>query len=177
MRTRASEELLKILAYARDEAMRTGDYAISTDHLFLGILRHASNDACATLKELGADAAELKNDLEGRIFRPKSVSFADRDNMVFSRDAQNALNLSIIEANIAGADAIFSTHLLLAVTNTATSHATSLLRNLGIDHASLSSHMKANGLLKASKVETKSNTPPHQVSILSIISSPDKIAS
>lgn len=177
MHTRASEKLLKILAYARDEAMRTGDYAISTDHLFLGILRHASNDACATLKELGADTAELKNDLEGRIFRPKSVSFADRDSMVFSRDAQNALNLSIIEANMAGADAIFSTHLLLAVTNTSTSHATSLLRNLGIDHASLYSHMKESGLLKAGKVNPEPGDRSHQVSILSIISSPDKIAS
>ena len=36
MQIRISEELNTILLYARDEAMRTGSYAIGADHLMLG---------------------------------------------------------------------------------------------------------------------------------------------
>ena len=45
MEIKFSPELLCILNYARDEAMRTGSYGIGPDHLFLGIIRHVENPA------------------------------------------------------------------------------------------------------------------------------------
>lgn len=43
MQVTLSEEINSIVSYARDEAMRTGSYVIETDHLLLGLLRHADN--------------------------------------------------------------------------------------------------------------------------------------
>ena len=69
MQIRISEELNTILLYARDEAMRTGSYAIGADHLMLGILRHGENAACLLLQELGVD-------------RPYSQIFTDRHGFI-----------------------------------------------------------------------------------------------
>ena len=40
MEIKISRELNIIINFARDEAMRTGSYGISPDHLLLGIIRH-----------------------------------------------------------------------------------------------------------------------------------------
>lgn len=177
MQTLVSQELLKIISYARDEAMRTGDYAISTDHLLLGILRHADNDACTSLKALGVDLAELKTTVEGSLFRPTGIAYSEADKLSFSRSAQNTLNLCIIEATMAGADKIFATHLMLAIAGSSGSVGLGYLKAMGIDHSSLSAYMKGNGLLSARSVDDQENAAARGMSILRIISSPDKIAS
>ncbi len=177
VQTQASEELLKVLAYARDEAMRTGNPVIGTDHLFLGILRDEDNDVSGTLRNLGVDTASLKKAIEERLFRPKEVAYADRDRLEFSRNAQNVLNLSIIEASMAGADKIFPTHLLLAIMDTSSNVGVSLLKGQGVDRSKIAHYMKDNGLLSPHKVNADEGMPQRSVNILRIISSPDKIAS
>lgn len=178
MQTQVSQELLKIITYARDEAMRTGDYCITTDHLLLGILRHADNDACRTLEALGVDLPELKRTVEGGLFRPSGIAFGEADRLTFSRSAQNTLNLCIVEATMAGADKIFSSHLLLAIAGSSGSISLGYLKAMGLSHAALSDYMKKNDLLRARKLEPESEAAPrHPVSILRIIDSPDKIVS
>ena len=178
MQTRVSQELLKIITYARDEAMRTGDYCITTDHLLLGIIRHEDNDACRSLSALVVDLPELKRTVEGGLFRPSGIAYGEADRLTFSRGAQNTLNLCIVEATMAGADKIFSTHLLLAVAGSSGSISLGYLKAMGIDHAALSAYMKKNDLLRARKVEPESGAgAQHPVSILRIIGSPDKLVS
>lgn len=63
MEIKISDELNTIIGYAREEALRTGSYGIGPDHLFLGIIRHADNDACRTLTGLGADTDSMKSSL------------------------------------------------------------------------------------------------------------------
>ena len=60
MQLQVSEDLNKIIAYAREEAMRTGSYGIGPDHLFLGFIRHEDNTAFRSLQSLGVEPAELK---------------------------------------------------------------------------------------------------------------------
>ena len=177
MQTQVSQELLKIISYARDEAMRTGDYSITTDHLLLGILRHSDNDACASLKALGVDLAELKATIEGSLFRPSGIAYHEADKLTFSRGAQNTLNLCIIEATMAGADKIFATHLLLAVAGSSGSAGLGYLKALGLDHSVLSAYMKKNDLLAAKNVDSEEGLEAHSMNILRIINSPDKLAS
>ena len=52
---RISDELSAALSYAREEAMRLGSYSIGPDHLLLGLLRHAQNDAVRFLLDAGVD--------------------------------------------------------------------------------------------------------------------------
>lgn len=178
MQTQVSQEVLKILSYARDEAMRTGDYSISPDHILLGILRHADNDAARALSALGIDLAEMKTAIESSLFRPKSISYSESDRITFSRSAQNTLNLTIVEATMASSDRIIAIHLLLAIANSSGSASLQYLKSFGIDHSKISAYAKANELVRAKKIDMADNSKAaHPISILKIISSPGKIAS
>ena len=53
MEIKISDELNNIIRYAREEAMRTGSYGIGPDHLFLGMMRQAENEACKVIVNLG----------------------------------------------------------------------------------------------------------------------------
>ena len=79
---------------------------------------------------------------------------------------------------MAGADKIFATHLLLAIAGSSGSVGLGYLKSMGLDHSALSAYMKKNGLLAAKSVDAEENAAAaHPMSILRIISSPDKIAS
>lgn len=176
MQTRASDELLKLLAFARDEAMRTGNYVIDTDHLFLGLLRQEGSDAYLALKDLGATPSALKEQIEARLFRSGTVPYEDKEKIEFSRRAQNVLNLSMVEATMSQAAMIFPAHLLLAIMDTTGSITASLLREKGITRSSLLDYFRAAGLLSPQKVDPEKGRPGG-ANILRIISSPGKIAS
>ena len=132
-----SPELDKVLEYAREEAMRTGSYAILPDHLLLGILRHADNDACRLLASLGVDAAELKHFIESQLFRRESISYSEIDSIVYSRNAQSTLNMTVLETSLSGEAHARAVHLLLAVSRSTGNTGCEFLGRAGIGHAQL----------------------------------------
>lgn len=115
MQIRISEELNTILLYARDEAMRTGSYAIGADHLMLGILRHGENAACLLLRELGIDLKEFKRYVDSCLFRSQSVPYGASDRMTVGRSAQNVINMAAFESLKVGSEEVQALHLLLAL--------------------------------------------------------------
>lgn len=147
MKMKISDELNAIVNYSREEAMRTGSYGIGADHLFLGLLRHGDNDACRILGSLGIDAAETKDYLDGHIFRNASIPYSDMDQIVFSRAAQNALNLSILEAGRFHQDETRAIHLLLAIIRIEGCFAKDFLASKSITYPILVTEMQKLGLL------------------------------
>ena len=93
-----SDQLNGIIKYAREEAMRTGSYGIGPDHLFLGIIRHEENTAFQVLQGLGVEPAELKSFIDGRIFTNETIPYSEIDHINFSRQAQNVLSITVMEA-------------------------------------------------------------------------------
>ncbi|MCR5277346.1 MAG: hypothetical protein K6D54_06760 [Bacteroidales bacterium] len=132
-----SPELDKVLEYAREEAMRTGSYAILPDHLLLGILRHADNDACRLLTRLGVDSADLKHVIESQLFRRESISYSDIDRIVYSRNAQSTLNMTVLETSLSGEERSRAIHLLLAVSRSTGNIGAEFLGRAGIGHEQL----------------------------------------
>jgi len=147
MEVRISPRLNAVLEYAREEAMRTGSYAIAVDHLTLGILRDGDNDACRTLTELGLPLADLKNFIDSRIFCDKSVPFADSDKLAVSRGAESAINMAALEALKTGIREVSTSHLLLAITRLNGNAGQAFMTEFGITPEILSEHMKKTGVL------------------------------
>lgn len=110
-----SEELSRILEYAKEEAMRTGAYKMSSGHLFLGLIRDRENSACLALSELGADLEKFKRFLEARLFTQGRIPYEDEDKITLGRSAENAFNMTILEAKLEGVGKIECKHLLLAL--------------------------------------------------------------
>ncbi len=142
MEIKISEELNSIIGFARQEAMRTGHYTIRPDHLYLGIIRHRKNEACAMLEDLGADLDGMKHYIDQRIFTDQAVSYSDSENVTFSRNVQNILSFTILEASRSSSRTASSRHLLLALSMDSKSFGTIWLRNSEIDYGRISEKLR-----------------------------------
>ena len=153
MEIKVTEELNRIINYAREEAMRTGSYGIGPDHLFLGIIRHDENPACNALRGLGADTDSMKRFIDSRIFTNEHIPYAELENITFSRASQNVLSLTIMEASRLKCQTAGAQHLLLALSRATGSYGVSYLRNIGVDYGRILTWLEKNGLL-TNKIET-----------------------
>ncbi len=148
-----SDQLNGIIKYAREEAMRTGSYGIGPDHLFLGIIRHEENTAFQVLQGLGIEPAELKSFIDGRIFTNETIPYSEIDHINFSRQAQNVLSITVMEATRLKSPEAAPHHLLLALCRTTDSYGQAFLRNRGVDYGRMLSFMETEGLLKVQGAE------------------------
>ena len=148
-----SDQLNGIIKYAREEAMRTGSYGIGPDHLFLGIIRHEDNTAFQVLCGLGVEPAELKSFIDGRIFTNETIPFSEIDHINFSRQAQNVLSITVMEATRLKSPEAAPHHLLLALCRTTDSYGQAYLRARGVDYGRMLSYMEGEGLLRVQKEE------------------------
>ena len=149
MQIRISEELNTVLLYARDEAMRTGSYAIGADHLMLGLLRHGENAACLLLKELGMDLTAFKRFVDACLFRDRSVPYSAEDKMTVGRSAQNVINMAAFEALKVGSDEVQALHLLLALSRSAGTATATRLSEAGVDTRALLHQLEKHGWKRA----------------------------
>lgn len=106
-----TERLNKILQFARQEAGRLGNNEILPDHLILGILRLQEGKAYELLLQAGADADDLKRQIDRRLFAVNATT----SDIPFSRAASRILRLLTIEAGLYETDTVGSVHLLLSV--------------------------------------------------------------
>ena len=148
MQLQVSEDLNLVIKYAREEAMRTGSYGIGPDHLFLGIIRQEENAAFRTLQSLGVEPADLKTFIDQRIFTGETLPFEQLDHIAFSRQAQNVLSITVMEASRLKSPLAQPQHLLLALCRTTESYGQLYLRNHGVDYGRLLAFMEDEGLLR-----------------------------
>ena len=154
-----SDDLNAVITYARDEAMRTGSYGIGPDHLFLGIIRHEENAAFHAIRSLGVEPADLKAFIDGRIFTNETIPYDKLDNISFSRQAQNVLSITVMEASRLKSPAAMPQHLLLALCRTTESYGQMFLRSHGIDYGRLLSFFEDEGLLRPKGEEPADRQP------------------
>lgn len=148
MEIRISRELNIIINFARDEAMRTGSYGISPDHLLLGIIRHNENGAAETIRGLGIDLGELKQYIDDKIRTDKYIPFSESEKVSLSRGAYNILSLTIFEATRAESDIVRPEHMLLGLCrDSVSSFGLTWLYDRGIDYDCVRNYLEAAGLL------------------------------
>ena len=164
MQLQVSDELNLVIKYAREEAMRTGSYGIGPDHLFLGLIRQEENAAFRILQNLGVEPAELKAFIDQRIFTNETIPYDQIDHINFSRQAQNVLSITVMEATRLKSPKAETHHLLLALCRTTESYGQAYLRARGIDYGRLLAVMEDEGLLKPldQQGNPDGNTQPSQ---------------
>ena len=151
MQIQISDQLNGIIKYAREEAMRTGSYGIGPDHLFLGIIRHEDNSAFQVLRGLGIEPADLKVFIDGRIFTNETIPYSEIDHINFSRQAQNVLSITVMEATRLKSAEAAPHHLLLALCRTTDSYGQAYLRSRGVDYGRMLAFMENEGLLQVQR--------------------------
>lgn len=129
-----SSELNDILTYAKEEAMRLGNYTVSTDHLILGILRHRENITVETLASLGVNVAELKVHLENAVMAKEPIPMEKENMLSLSKASENALKIMFLEARSLRTMKPDSSHLFLAILRAQDGNAVQYLENAGITY-------------------------------------------
>jgi len=160
MQMQISDDLNLVIKYAREEALRTGSYGIGPDHLFLGIIRHEENAAFATLRNLGVEPADIKAFIDQRIATGETIPYEQLEHIAFSRQAQNVLSITVMEANRLKSPSAMPQHLLLALCRTTDSYGQVFLRSHGIDYGRLLAVMEDEGLLRPAPADP--DTPREQ---------------
>lgn len=146
MRLCCSEELTRILSYAREEALRTGHRAMGADHVVLGILRHAGNKACILLKALNIDTSEFKLELDRLLFRDTPLQY--HDSVVPHISTERMVSLAGYEALRCGTDCVSAIHLLLAAARDSSCFTSCLLYSKGVDYDILRFEAESRDLLR-----------------------------
>ena len=135
MQLQLSNELNDILAYAKEEAMRLGNYTLSTDHLILGILRHRENVTVETLIQLGTNTAQLKAYIEDAVKAKDPVPFEKENSILPSKGSENALKVMFLEARSMKMVKPDSSHLFLAILRAQDGNAVQYLEQQGITYS------------------------------------------
>lgn len=119
-----TSNLYKVLQFSRQEAERLGCSAISSEHLFLGLLRLGEGRACKMLKETIGDFLPLRKRIEDSL---RSDATTTEENLSYNPQAQRVLRLLDLEAMATKADYAGTAHLLLAILKEKTNIAASVL--------------------------------------------------
>ena len=151
-------DLSSIITYSIEEAMRTGSYTVAPDHLFLGIIRHKENNAADLLRTLGINLSEMKQFIDKKLFSNEHVPYDDVEKVTFSRNAQNILSFTIIEASREGCLKVAPHHLLLALCRAAQSYGSTFLQDLGIGYYNIRKQIEKHPYLKNDSSEKEENT-------------------
>ena len=134
MNLQLSNELNDILTYAKEEAMRLGNYTVSTDHLILGILRHRENITVETLIALGVNIADLKVHLENAVKAKEPIPIEKENMLSLSKASENALKIMFLEARSLHTIKPDSSHLFLAILRAQDGNAVQYLESMGITY-------------------------------------------
>ncbi len=137
MNARFSQRIKDVLSYSKEEALRLGNAHISTEHLFLGILRDGEGIAIDILILLGAELYDLRRSIE-ELIRPESaVKVKDAENLPLLKTAEKALKLVYLEAKSLKEDTIDTGHLLLAILKDENCIVTQILSENNVDYQSV----------------------------------------
>ena len=155
MQLQLSNELNDILAYAKEEAMRLGNYTVSTDHLILGILRHRENVTVETLVQLGANTAQLKAHIEDAVRAKEPVPYEKENSIILSQGSENALKVMFLEARSMKMVKPDSSHLFLAILRAQDGNAVQYLEQHDITYSKF-----RETLMGENGIEQQPDTPP-----------------
>ncbi len=123
-----------MLSYSREEAIRLGNRNISSEHIFLGILRDGEGVAIDILVSMGLDLVALRKTVEDHLRSGTELTPAEMENVPLLKTAERVLKLVYLEARSLKSDTIDTGHLILAILKDETNLITQLLESENIDY-------------------------------------------
>jgi ATP-dependent Clp protease ATP-binding subunit ClpC len=153
MDARFSQRIKDVLSYSKEEAIRLGNAHISTEHLFLGILRDGEGLAIDILILMGAELYDLRRSIEELIRPETAIKINDTDNIPLLKSAEKVLKLVYLEAKSLQDDTIDTGHLLLAIMKDENSLVTQVLKENEISYSDVRTE------LESTKKGTRSEFP------------------
>ncbi|MDH3734482.1 MAG: ATP-dependent Clp protease ATP-binding subunit [Gemmatimonadota bacterium] len=125
-----TDRVRKVLAMAREEAIRLQHDYVGTEHILLGLIREGEGVAAAVLDNLAADLDELGRLIEENVRRGKSASTIGE--LPYTSRAKKVLEYAMAEARELNHSYVGTEHLLLGLLREEKGLAAKVLGELGI---------------------------------------------
>ena len=125
-----TDRVRKVLAMAREEAIRLHHDYVGTEHVLLGLIREGEGVAAAVLANLAADLDELSRLVEDNVRRGKSASTIGE--LPYTSRAKKVLEYAMAEARELNHSYVGTEHLLLGLLREDKGLAAKVLGELGI---------------------------------------------
>ncbi len=134
MDAKFSQRVKDVLSYSREEAIRLGNRNISSEHIFLGILRDGEGLAIDILVSMGLNLSAIRKTIEDHLRSATELTTAEMENVPLLKTAERVLKLVYLEARSLKSDTIDTGHLILAILKDETNLITQLLEAENIDY-------------------------------------------
>ncbi|HOD87768.1 MAG TPA: Clp protease N-terminal domain-containing protein, partial [Bacteroidales bacterium] len=116
MKRKFAQNLLDVMQYSKEEAIRLGNDYLGPEHLFLGILREPNCDAMEILKSLDINTLELKFKIENHVKNVNNqFTMDDMDKIVPTKTTERIQKFMYSEAISLNSEEVHTGHLLLAI--------------------------------------------------------------
>ena len=152
MDSKFSPRIKDVLTYSREEAIRLGNDHISTEHLFLGILRDGEGIAIDSMKQLGLDFSRLKNEIELHLRKGNSLPMDA--SIPLLKNTERTLKIVFLEARSLNEDTVNTGHLLLAILKEKDGLVFELFKKNDLNYDEVKTK-----IVELSRVENKSDFP------------------
>lgn len=127
---RFTEQSIKAIMLAQEEARRLGYGFLGTEQILLGLIGEDSGIAAKALKSLGVSLKAARSEIEKNIGHSSNVV---GEKIPFTPRGKRLLESALEEARQLGHDFIGTEHLLLGLTQDGEGLAARVLNNLGVD--------------------------------------------
>jgi len=132
---RLTERGQKVLRLAQNEAISSGEAAIGTEHILLGLITEGQGVAAKALQNMGVDQNRVREDIKKVLGEggPRTSGSAPSGNeIVLTPRAKRVLELASDEARRMGVNYIGTEHILLGLLREGEGVAARLLNNMGL---------------------------------------------
>jgi ATP-dependent Clp protease ATP-binding subunit ClpA len=126
-----TERVRKVLAMAREEALRLQNEYVAPEHIMLGLLREGEGVANAVLERCGVDADALGPKIEA-LAEPPARRPALGPDLPYASRAKRTLELSMSEARELGHSYVGTEHLLMGLVRDEKNKIVPVLKELGL---------------------------------------------
>lgn len=123
-----SEQALRAVMFAQEEARRAYSALVDPDHLFQGLMRDVENSACEFLYSKKLDPSSLRARLQLEIQPRKNIM-----DITYSEEVQSIFRLAEAEASSFGLEIVDADHLLLGLIETGEGQAPEILAAAGLN--------------------------------------------
>jgi ATP-dependent Clp protease ATP-binding subunit ClpC len=114
MDAKFSPRVKDMISLSRNEAVRMSNEFVGSEHLLLGLLKLNEGTAISLLQEFQIELGQIKNDLE-RILRKTAVPELMNHNIPLTKQTENIIKQSFLEAKQFKSAIIGTEHLLLTI--------------------------------------------------------------
>jgi len=125
-----TDRVRKVLAMARDEAIRLQHDYVGTEHILLGLIREGEGVAAAVLTNLSADLDQIHEGIEEAV-KPGKATIALGE-LPYTSRAKKVLEFAMAEARELNHSYVGTEHLLLGLLREEKGIAAQVLNSLGI---------------------------------------------